>query len=253
MGLKDVAYSLDAVLWAKEALDFSPDGWQADLLRSPERRILLNCCRQSGKSTTAAILALHTALFRPGSLILMVSPSLRQSLELFRKLSDFADQLTPSPARSEDNKLSAVFENKSRVVALPGHESTIRGYSAPSLVVEDEASRCEDEIYTAIRPMLAVSSGRLILMSTPRGCRGHFYKEWSEGGPTWKRVSITADQVSRISPDFLEQERASLGDWMYQQEYFGKFVQSEDQYFSNYTINKMFDSNIKPLWESASI
>jgi len=181
----------------------------------------------------------------------MVSPSLRQSLELFRKLSNFADQLDPSPPRSEDNKLSAVFGNKSRVVALPGHESTIRGYSAPSLVVEDEASRCEDEIYTAVRPMLAVSSGRLILMSTPRGCRGHFHKEWQEGGPGWKRVSITADQVSRIRPDFLEQERASLGDWMYQQEYFGKFVQSEDQYFSNYTISKMFDSDVKPLWESA--
>jgi len=251
MGLKDVAYSLDAVLWAKEDLDFAPDNWQADLLRSSDKRVLLNCCRQSGKSTTAAILALHTALYRPGSLILMVSPSLRQSLELFRKLSDFADQLDPSPARSEDNKLSAVFENKSRVVALPGHESTIRGYSAPTLVVEDEASRCEDEIYTAIRPMLAVSSGRLILMSTPHGCRGHFYKEWSEGGSGWKRVSITADQVSRISSEFLDQERASLGDWMFRQEYFGEFVQSEDQYFSNYTINKMFDSNIQPLWSES--
>jgi len=121
MGLKDVAYCLDPVQWAKEALDFSPDPWQADLLRSPEKRILLNCCRQSGKSTTAAVLSLHTALYRPGSLILMVSPSLRQSLELFRKLSGFADQLDPSPPRSEDNKLSAVFGNKSRVVALPGH------------------------------------------------------------------------------------------------------------------------------------
>ena len=251
MSLKDAAYSLDAVLWAKEALGFSPDPWQADLLLSSDKRVLLNCSRQSGKSTTAAILALHTALYRPGSLILMVSPSLRQSLELFRKLSDFADQLDPSPARSEDNKLSAVFENRSRVVALPGHESTIRGYSAPSLVVEDEASRCEDEIYTAIRPMLAVSSGRLILMSTPHGCRGHFYKEWSEGGPAWKRVSITADQVSRISSEFLDQERASLGDWMFRQEYFGEFVQAEDQYFSNETIEMMFDTSAKPLWEES--
>ena len=250
MSLKDAAYGLDPVRWAKEALGFSPDPWQADLLRSPERRVLLNCCRQSGKSTTAAILCLHTALYRPGSLILMVSPSLRQSLELFRKLSDFADQLEPSPARSEDNKLSAVFENKSRVVALPGHESTIRGYSAPSLVIEDEASRCEDSIYTAIRPMLAVSSGRLILMSTPHGCRGHFYKEWLEGSG-WKRVSITADQVSRISSEFLDQERASLGDWMFRQEYFGEFVQSEDQYFSNETIEMMFDTSARPLWEES--
>src|SRR5581483_11009078 len=65
-----------------------PDAWQRRLLLSPARQILLNCSRQSGKSTTVAALALHTALFRPGSLTLMLSPSLRQSTELFRKMLD---------------------------------------------------------------------------------------------------------------------------------------------------------------------
>ena len=63
-----------------------PDAWQRALLLAPERQILLNCSRQSGKSTTVSALALHTALFTPGGLVLLLSPSLRQSGEIFRKV-----------------------------------------------------------------------------------------------------------------------------------------------------------------------
>ncbi len=67
----------------------------------------------------------------------------------------------------EDNRLSFTLSNGSRVVSLPGTSETVRGFSAPRLVIEDEAAFVEDGVYGAVRPMLAVSSGRLILMSTP--------------------------------------------------------------------------------------
>src|SRR5262245_4749665 len=63
-----------------------PDPWQEKLLGSEMGQILLLCSRQSGKSTVAAALALHTALSRPRSPVLLLSPSLRQSSELFRKV-----------------------------------------------------------------------------------------------------------------------------------------------------------------------
>jgi len=62
-----------------------PDPWQARLLDSDERALVL-CHRQAGKSTTAAVLGLHPAIYHPGSLVLILSPSLRQSGELFRKV-----------------------------------------------------------------------------------------------------------------------------------------------------------------------
>lgn len=234
-------------LWAEETLGFKADPWQAEVLRSDTKRLLLNCSRQSGKSTTTAALALHTALFQPGSLILVVSPSLRQSLELFRKLTDNLDKLDPEPALIEDNKLSCQFESGSRVVALPGHEGTIRGFSAPSLVIEDEASRCVDEIYSAIRPMLAVSNGRLILLSTPHGKRGHFFEAWQNGGPEWHRIKITADQCPRIKADFLAEERRALGDWLYRQEYFGEFVETKDQLFHYDEVMQAITDDVKPI------
>jgi hypothetical protein len=56
-----------------------------------------------------------------------------------------------------DNEMSSQFPNGSRIVGLPGSEGTIRGFSAVSLLLVDEASRVPDELYLAVRPMLAVS------------------------------------------------------------------------------------------------
>lgn len=150
----DLALALDPVLLMQQA-GIEPDPWQAGVLRSTSPRLLLNCCRQSGKSTTTAGLALHTAIYEPESLTLLLSPGERQSKELLRKVFDVyraMDRPVPSDA---ENKLELELTNGSRIVALPGTEGTIRGYSGARLLVVDEASRVPDALYRAIRPMLA--------------------------------------------------------------------------------------------------
>ncbi|MFC1944688.1 terminase large subunit domain-containing protein [Chloroflexota bacterium] len=244
----DLRYALDPVYFAGNALNFNPDPWQEWALRWSGRRLLLNCCRQSGKSTTAAILGLHRALFYPGSLVLLVSPSLRQSSEPFRKVSDHLDRLDLPPRKVEDNRLSVTFANNSRIVSLPSTESTIRGFSGASLIIEDEAARVPDELYIAIRPMLAVSAGRLILMSTPFGKRGHFFKEFSEGGSDWERIKITATECPRISEEFLLEEKTSLGDWWFRQEYMCEFVETVDQVFTYDSVMNAITDEVKPLF-----
>jgi len=243
---RDLKLSLDPVAFAKE-LGFNPDPWQARVLMWSGNRILLNCSRQTGKSTTAAILALHKAIYKPDSLILLVSPSLRQSSELFRKVTDLLNRLTVRPRKVEDNRLSCTFESKSRIVSLPSSEATIRGFSGANLIIEDESSRVPDELYRAIRPMLAVSGGELILMSTPFGKRGHFFQEWSDG-QGWEKVQVKANECPRISPEFLEEERLSLGDWWYKQEYMCEFVETVDQVFGYELVMGMLSSDVKPLF-----
>jgi hypothetical protein len=51
-----------------------------------------------------------------------------------------------------DNTISLEFPNQSRIVGLPGNETTTRGFSAVSLLLVDEASRVSDDLYKAIRP-----------------------------------------------------------------------------------------------------
>jgi hypothetical protein len=244
---RDLAWAFDPVVFARDAMGFDADEWQARVLRWSGKRLLLNCSRQSGKSTTTAMLALHRALYRPGSLILLISPSLRQSSELFRKVTDGLDKLATRPAMKEDNRLSCVLENGSRIVSLPSTEATIRGFSGVDLIIEDEAARVSDDLYFACRPMLAVSGGRMILMSTPYGKRGHFYTEWTEGAD-WERVRVKATECPRIAPEFLEAERRGLPDRVYRQEYGCEFLQTDDAVFNLDDFDAAVDYSIKPLF-----
>src|ERR687897_3120283 len=213
---QDLKLALDRAAFARR-LGLEPDPWQEDLLRSTSDRVLLNCCRQSGKSTMTAIVALHRALYHPGSLILCLAPALRQSQELFSKMSGFYRDLGRPISPVAERKLSLELENRSRIITLPGSEKTIRGFSGAALLVVDEAARVDDALYWAVRPMLAVSGGSLIMLSTPFGKRGVFYDEWVAGGvrdERWERFEVPASQCPRIPAEFLDEERAALPSWV---------------------------------------
>lgn len=244
----DLLHGLDPVQWACDCAQIIPDPWQARVLRSPSNRLILNCSRQSGKSTTASIMALHKAIYNSGCLILLISPSLRQSSELFRKITEVFSRLEIQPDKIEDNRLSLRLANDSRILSLPGSEATIRGFSGASLIIEDEAARVPDELYYSIRPMLAVSGGRLVLMSTPFGKRGHFYESWENGGEIWERTSIPASDCPRISKEFLDEERKTLGDFWFKQEYGCQFVKTTDQVFDYDLVMSAMSTDVQPLF-----
>jgi hypothetical protein len=132
-------------------------------------------------------------------------------------------------------------------VSLPGKEETVRGYSGVTLLVIDEAARVADELYYSVRPMLAVSGGRLIALSTPFGKRGWWYHEWTEG-EGWERVRVTAEQCPRIPARFLAEERAALGDWWYRQEYGCEFVETTGQLFSSESVLGALSADVVPLF-----
>lgn len=239
-------YSDDPVLFAQEALQLGLDPWQAGIIGGSTKRDILNCSRQAGKSTTAAVLALHEAMYRPASMTVLISPSQRQSSELFRKVIEFRESLPWSVDLIEDNKLSMTVRNGGRVVSLPGSESTIRGFSGVTLLVEDEASRVEDELHYSITPMLATTAGRLILMSTPFGKRGHFWDIWSES-PGWSKVRIPVTEVPRIAPEWIEDQEASMPRWWFLQEFMCEFMESTDQVFGYNHVMSALSEDFEPF------
>lgn len=243
----DLRYAFDPATFAEEVLGLELDAWQRSVLTSDSRRDLLNCSRQAGKSTVAAILGLHTSLYRPKSLTLLISPSLRQSQELFRKVKEYAELLPRPPDLSEDNKLSWTVRRGGRVAALPGSDATVRGFSAPTLIVEDEAAWVEDDIHAAMRPMLAVSNGRMIVMSTPWGKRGHFWELW-DAGDGWRKTQVPATSVPRISDAFLKQEKRSMPLWRFEQEYLCVFRDAEDSVFSHDLVVAALSDEVEPMF-----
>lgn len=208
----------------------NPDQWQRNLLRDQWTQALLLASRQVGKSETSAAVALHQVLTRPGSLVLITAPSQRQAVECFRKAAVRYEALR----RPVPGKVNATFmelANRSRLIAVPGSERTIRGFSAVNLLVVDEAARVPDSLMAGVRPMLAVSRGRLLACTTAFGARGWFFDAFTGSDP-WYRLKVPAIACPRISPEFLESERRALGERWYSQEYLCSFEDAQGQVFS---------------------
>jgi len=193
-------------------------------------------------------MAVHTALYQPDSLVLLLSPGIRQSGELFKKCTAIYQSVGRPVAADSETALTVTLANRSRIVSLPGKDANVRGFSGVRLAIIDEAAWVMDPLYYAIRPMLAVSGGRLILMSTPFGKRGFFHHEWVQGGSGWRRFRVTAEQCPRISAEFLANERARMPAAAFDQEYGCEFGELEGAVFSYEQIQAALADDVEPLW-----
>ena len=238
---------MDAVSFCESRLGIVPDERQKAVLRSKAKRGILNCARQWGKSTITAAKAVHRAVSEREQMVLFASPSERQSAELLRKAAGMAARLGIRARGDGDNEQSLVFPNGSRIVALPGTEDTVRGFSAVNLMLIDEASRVPDSLYYALRPMLLVSDGDLWLMSTPNGRSGFFYEAFTHGGDEWERFAIPATENPRIRPEQLERERRDMGPSLFRQEFLCEFVATGTQCFGDEKIEAALDDVFEPF------
>jgi hypothetical protein len=235
--MTELAIKRDAALFAEHVLGIQLDPWQAKALRSKSDQIIMNVHRQAGKSTIAAIMALHDSLYRPRSTTLVVSRSQRQSRELFKKIVDMRSRIEWLEDPLYSTTTSMDLTNGNRIISVPGSEETIRGYSAVTLLLIDEAARVSDDLYHSVRPMLAVSRGRVVLMSTPFGKRGFFYTE--RNTPGWDVYEAKGSECPRLDPTFLARER-ERSDWWYRQEYECEFVETDDQLFRSDDVESVF-------------
>lgn len=206
-----------------------PDFWQREFLEEMPKRGILLCSRQSGKSTVVAILALYEALYKAPADILIIAPRQAQAFELLRKVRKALSiwEETGGKQILFESALRMELNNGSRILALPGKEESIRGYSIKLLIL-DEAARIPDDLYRAVRPMIGASNGKLIALSSAFGKRGWFWNTWiadkDELGEDWHKTLITADDCPRLTETFLASERTVLGDWWYRQEYMCEFL-----------------------------
>jgi hypothetical protein len=238
----------DAARFAKARLQFDADEKQRAVLTALPHRLLLCCSRQWGKSTLGAVAAVHHAYCFSGAEIVALSPSGRQSAELVRKARRLASRMGLRLRGDGQNRISLLFPNGSRIVGLPASEETVRGFSAVSLMLVDEAALVPDDLYEAVKPMLATTDGSLWLMSTPRGRRGFFYREWMHGGDGCVRVEAPATECARIPERFLEEEREKKGERLFGQEYLCQFLQSEDCLFRQEDLDACLRDDLEAIF-----
>jgi hypothetical protein len=225
-----------------------PDDWQRDFLLARPHRGLLCCSRQSGKSTTTAALAVWIVTSEPGALVLLLSPTLKQSGELFRKCLALWRALGRPFGAVSETALTVELGNGGRIVSLPGVEASIRSFSAPRLIVADEAARVSNDLFASVLPMLAVSDGDFVGLSTPFGRRGWWADAYLSGGDSWQRWEVPATACPRISPEFLAEAERMIGRFWYEQEFLVRFLDAESQAFTHAEVARAFAEEVA-TWE----
>lgn len=247
-----LARALDPGLFAAW-LKIDLDAWQQELVRSRRRQIIILCTRQAGKSMATGLLALHRAVYNPEHKIIIVAPTERQAKKMLQAIKRLyrRQPMNERVGVTKWNVFSVELANGSTIEALPGKGDTIRGEPEVHLVIVDEASRIDEELLTAVRPMLSVTGGTLVMLSTPNGKRGTFYTTWTKEAdhPDWHRIGpVTAWQVPRIDRAFLEEERRDLPGPLFSQEYECLFVEQIGAVFRDDLIQAaMSDRTITPL------
>jgi hypothetical protein len=234
--LRDLRRDPSLVLGHKR-VGMTPDPWQTDILRSASKRILLCASRQSGKSQACAGKVLVKGLIHPKSLVLLLGRAERQANELFRKVVDLYNALGQPVAKANDMSSELHLANGSRIIPLPGTGDTVRSFSAVSLLAIDEAGLVPDSLYHAVRPMLAVSGGTLVCLSSAWARQGFFFEAWDKGAEDprgisgWKKVAVKGVECPRISREFLEEERQAMGDRIFSREYENEFLGDDSAAF----------------------
>jgi len=234
------------------------DKFQEDFLKHKGDKIL--CCgRQVGKSTICSIDAGEWAITHKNSNVLMIAPTERQARALFEKTLAYLVDKYPKHIRRGKNRPTKELiklTNNVNIYCLPVGLAGIgiRFLTVHRLYV-DEASRVPEEVWSAVTPMLLTTGGDTILLSTPFGTKGEFYRTWvnkDDAYRSFKRFSATSEIIMKERPICetwtakqrekallkLEQEKARMSRREYAQEYLGEFIEDLMRYFPDELIKR---------------
>lgn len=217
----------------------SLDPWQEEVL-SDEGNIVLRSGRQTGKSAVISIKAGEMAVHQKGKQIMVIAAVERQALLLFEKIlsyihSKYKNYIKGGKDRPTRHKIQ--LTNGSTIICLPTGETGygIRGHTI-DLLIADEAAFINEEVWTAITPMLAITKGKMWLLSTPFGREGFFYRCFSDD--KFKSYHVSSEDCPRKDEEFLRSERERMTKAQYAQEYLGEFVDDLMQFFTDKLIRK---------------
>jgi hypothetical protein len=215
------------------------DEWQRKVLET-EGNICLRAGRQVGKSTVISVKAGEYAVKNKNKTILIIASVERQAYLLFEKTLDYIYRQHPKmikKGKDRPTKHRILLENGSQIYSLPTGLSGygIRGFTI-DLLIADEAAFIPEEVWTSVTPMLAITKGSIILLSTPCGKSGYFYNCFNNDSFT--RFHVSSEDCPRKNDQFLNEEKKRMTKMQYAQEYLGEFIDELRQFFPTELIKE---------------
>ena len=228
-------------------MEIKLDPWQKKVLETKGNMCICSG-RQVGKSTIISQDAGEYAVHNSKKVIMIVAHVERQALLLFEKVLSYIYLKYKSQIKTgkdKPTKHTIKLKNGTVIHCLPTGDSGygIRGYTIDRLYA-DEAAYIKEDVWAAITPMLATTGGYIILLSTPFGTEGYFYRCFHD--EKFTRIHVNTEEVAqgREEPqktqmiNFLKDEKERMSPMQYQQEYLGLFVGGIQKFFPNELIDK---------------
>ena len=245
----------DPVLVLKDAGFHKPHPEQISVLRNWRRDHMLLWSRQGGKSTVGATIAVHNLLFNASSVapyatVPIVSRAQHQSGELFQTARKLYGALPYAPPLVVDSATVMRTPDGGRILAYPGSEESVRGLSAVTIALIDEATLVEESLRNAVTPMLATTNAPLWCMGTAKGEAGWFYDDWHNSDLDFiVKSKVVYSELKHLPAEFFERERRRMPSWQFRQEYGCEFLADGDEFLIRpEVIDRVINSDIRPLW-----
>jgi len=212
------------------------DDWQKEVMNC-KGNICLRSGRQVGKSTVVSILAAEFAVNNPKKVVVIIANVQRAAINLFLKVQNYLHDNHKKKIAKRMTLSYAKLKNGSEIHCLPAGDTGegIRGFTV-DLLIADEAAYIKPTVWTAITPMLAITRGRKILLSTPHGRTGYFYDCFND--PTYTSFHVSAEDCPRKDVKFLENEKKRMTKVQYATEYLGEFIDELKQFFPTELVER---------------
>ena len=208
------------------------DDWQKEVMNT-KGNIVLRSGRQVGKSFIISHKVGEYAVKNKKKTVLVIAAVERQAQLLFEKILTYVhDNYRAYIKKGKDKptKSKLTLNNGTVIHCLPSGLSGygIRGYTV-DLLVADEAAFIPEDVWTAVTPMMAITKGNIIMLSTPFGRGGYFYECFND--PSYTTFHVSSEDCPRKNQEFLDREKGRMSDLQYAQEYLGEFIDELRQFF----------------------
>jgi hypothetical protein len=242
---RELRWGLDPQLWALDECGIALDPWQITVMTTSSKRIILNNCRQSGKSECTVLKNLHNFIFKEKYFSVIGSVKFDISKELMKRIKKYYNALDYQPPLVSENIMSMESDTGNRILAISGDEDKNRGLASVNYMTVDEAAQCSNDLLASTVPFVAAVNGTICIQSTPKGMvQQHFFcRIWHED-EGWLKINVKGSDVKRFAPGFLEEQRRTLGHFLYSQEYETAFLNPQDSALAYININSLYRDEI---------
>ena len=233
------------------------DDWQEQAL-THDGNLLLCTGRQVGKTFIMSRKAAEYMIKNKDSKIIVCSLTEDQAQLMIVMVLTYLENnyktWIKKPYSKNVTKNKIVLNNGSNIIARPVGNTgdAVRGFTGDVLIL-DEASRFNEFIFTASKPTLLTTGGKIWMCSTPFGKQGYFYECYLNRAGRFKVIEtnswdvVNTRQISEVWTQskkdeairFLNDERMDMSELQFAQEYLGKFVDELRQFFSDELIKKI--------------